>query len=459
MASGDWGIDRDSRAYRPGWIRIATLIFLLIVSAFAAQEIFTPSHATSTPGDFVTSDGGDLMLDGIPFRFTGLNIPNANSDGTCFAPIDVGQALADIGPGKAVMRAWFFQNMATTGGVRDWSRFDATLSAAAANGVKVIPVLANQWADCETGLGFKTKAWYETGYRHQTDPDGTVAYYDWVREIVTRYKDDPTIAFWQLINEGEIQEVEGGGCASIADAADTFKDWAADVSSLIKSIDTNHLVSLGTIGGGQCGAQGDEYTFVHDLSTIDLCEYHDYGSPSVPIPGDQYNGLQVRFNQCAELGKPIFVGEAGIIPNDVGGTFQARADAFAAKIDAQFAAGSDGFLAWAFIGSGSTLDNYDIGPSDPTLDSLSDSDGDGVFDDDCPGTVLPDVPTEGLRGARFAAQADGVFASGISSLSGLYTLADTRGCSGTQIIAKMGLGQGHTRFGISKSALEAFISS
>lgn len=90
-----------------------------------------------------------------------------------------------------------------------------------------------------------------------------------------------------------------------------------------------------------------------------------------------------------------------------------------------------------------------------------DSDDDGVLDgvDVCSGTVLPDEPTRGLKGARFAAQEDGNFDSGLDRFDGRYTLVDTHGCSGTQIIEIDGLGAGHTRFGISKSALEAFIAN
>ena len=47
---------------------------------------------------------------------------------------------------------------------------------------------------------------------------------------------------------------------------------------------------------------------------------------------------------------------------------------------------------------------------------------------------------------------------GLDKFDGLYSLADTRGCSGTQIIDAMGLGVGHSRFGISKGALEVWIA-
>jgi hypothetical protein len=89
------------------------------------------------------------------------------------------------------------------------------------------------------------------------------------------------------------------------------------------------------------------------------------------MPGDQWNGPQVRLDQCAELGKPLIVGETGIRPSDVGGTYEARADAFRAKLDAQFAAGVAGELVWAWSSLGSTLGDYDVGPDDPVLDALA----------------------------------------------------------------------------------------
>ena len=73
---------------------------------------------------------------------------------------------------------------------------------------------------------------------------------------------------------------------------------------MVKSIDANHLVSLGTIGSGQCGADGPRYQAVHAIPTIDLCEYHDYGAPDVGVPGDEFNGLQLRIDQCDALNKP-----------------------------------------------------------------------------------------------------------------------------------------------------------
>jgi Tol biopolymer transport system component len=360
------------RSRRPG------LTASLLLTLALAATVLPASPATAVPADFLTRQGTELLLDGSPFRFTGLNIFNANSDGLCGAAMDGGTALDDaltaMGAGAGVFRSWFFQPLAIDEGtdLRDWSAFDHTLDVAAAHGKKVIATLTDQWGECGTdtpGNGYKEADWYVTGYQ-QVQPGMLVSYRDWVAEVVDRYKDDPRIAFWQLINEAEVTPCPPGDLQP----HQTLVDWATDISGLVKSIDANHLVSLGTIGSGQCGADGPRYQAVHAIPTIDLCEYHDYGAPGVGMPGDEFNGLQLRIDQCNALNKPLFVGEAGIIPNDVGGTFQARADAFQEKLDAQFSSGVRGFLAWAWSPQNapvSTLDNYDIGPGDPALGVLA----------------------------------------------------------------------------------------
>ena len=340
------------------------------LAVMVAVAIAQPEGAAAT-GQFVTRVGTQLRLDGVPYRFTGLNIYNANSGGACAPAMSSGPALDDaltaIGPGKAAMRAWFFQSLATNAGVRDWNAFEHTLSVARAHGVKVIPVLTNQWGDCEEPTGYKNENWYQTGYT-ATDSSGTTSYRNWVAEIVNRYKNDPTILAWQLINEGEVKPSVSGACS--VNGASLLRSFAADVAGLVKSIDSNHLVSLGTMGGGQCGAQESEYETVHTVPEVDLCEYHDYDGPLNPMTGDQWNGLAVRMQQCGALGKPLFVGETGIRPSDVGNTFQARAAAFRAKLNAQFDAGVVGELAWAWSNQGSTLNDFDIGPGDPAIASL-----------------------------------------------------------------------------------------
>ncbi len=83
------------------------------------------------------------------------------------------------------------------------------------------------------------------------------------------------------------------------DHSNIMKRWAQDIGGVVRSIDPNHLISLGTLGGGQCGTQVWQYENVHSIPEIISCEVHDYSHES--MPGDQWNGMQVRIDQCAAL--------------------------------------------------------------------------------------------------------------------------------------------------------------
>ena len=281
-----------------------------------------------------------------------------------------------------VIRAWFFQPLATTAGTgaRDWTRFDRTLAAARVAGYLVIPTLGNQWGECGhkgPTAGYKSQAWYETGYT-QLQPEDSVAYAtyksyrDWVAEMVARYKDDPTIMAWQLMNEAEVSPVLSRMRARAGPARfDALRDRA------------EHVVRPGEVHrpGPPRQPRHDRQRAVRRQraeitrrstrsDTIDLCEFHDY-DPWAPMPGDQWNGLALRIQQCDELGKPLFIGEVGLRPADVGGSFESRVASLRAKLIAQRGAGIDGHLVWNWGPGLPGLDTYDIGPGDPLLTLLA----------------------------------------------------------------------------------------
>ena len=93
------------------------------------------------------------------------------------------------------------------------------------------------------------------------------------------------------------------------------------------------------------------------------------------------------------------------------------------------------------------------------IDPVADDDADGVLDEDdwCPGTVLPDVAPQ-LKPSRYWVTESGDFVSDAPNAP-TYSMADTAGCSASQIIDELGLGGGHARFGLSRSALEQWIDA
>jgi len=94
----------------------------------------------------------------------------------------------------------------------------------------------------------------------------------------------------------------------------------------------------------------------------------------------------------------------------------------------------------------------------------TDSDDDGVPDPDdlCPDTSIPEsVPTKMLGTNRWAlTDGDGDFDTTAPKGKGpqlSFTIQDTAGCSCEQIIENLGLGEGHSKFGCSISAMQDWI--
>jgi hypothetical protein len=97
---------------------------------------------------------------------------------------------------------------------------------------------------------------------------------------------------------------------------------------------------------------------------------------------------------------------------------------------------------------------------------VTDEDGDGIPDDqdECPDTVIPEyVPTKRLGTNRFAlVDEDTTFDTKTPEGRGprkTFTIVDTAGCSCEQIIERLGLGEGHVKFGCSISSMEEWVDA
>jgi mannan endo-1,4-beta-mannosidase len=332
--------------------------------------VVVPPQPDPPATGFVTRQGTKLMLDGQPYKFSGLNVYHANGRNDCWQPPlgNADGALAaelDLIPGNAI-RAWFFQGLAVRNGQRDWSAFDHTLAVARSKGRKVVVVLTGEGGCGDPGRHWSS--WYASDYRMVTQPGHTASYRAWVWEIVSRYRNDPTVLMWQIGNELEIK-FDPTNCGS----TDTLIAFANDVATLIKSIDTNHLVCLGVVGSGQCGSSGTDYLRLHQSPAIDVCSYHIYpGAPYPSFPGDQWNGLRVRLDQSRILQKPLVVTEMGLKLSHFAGDRQARAARLATMIAEQRAEGIMGHLPWAWCPPSQTpYEDYLYTAGDPALAVLA----------------------------------------------------------------------------------------
>jgi len=303
-----------------------------------------------------------LQVGGRAWRFAGYNLPCAQpflmTDGELGAYLD---AVRFASKGN-VLRAWFFQS---NGGPGNWAKFDRVVAALRKRGMRVIPTLVNDGVGCEPSPTGRSKpvGWYEGGYTQAND-GYPLSFRDFAAQVASRYANDPTIAFWQLVNEAGPQTPTAGG-GSVCDNARSMRalrSFSDAMVTAIRSTGSTQLVNLGTQGSGQCGTSGsDAYRYVH-AGLVDLCEYHDYASANVPVP----TLLAERISDCQALGKPIFVGESGVVANvQADGsppqcepwpgcspypvtiqTLSRRASFFQAKIQAAFTAGTAGYVVW-----------------------------------------------------------------------------------------------------------------
>jgi mannan endo-1,4-beta-mannosidase len=365
-------------------VLLATFIPLFTGSA---RDDGQPALPTSR---FLTRAGEVLVLSRSPYRVVGLNAYELGTywgvNAGCGAMLDdaaLDTFFAGLPP-HSLVRTWGFQgSMATnpTTGAREWRPLDRLVAAAARHGQLLVVSLGNQAGNCDDGH-WKDKAWYRGGYRAVFSGTGsehaTVSYWDWVHEIVGRYRDSTTVAMWEPMNEPEASDCAPGlsmdacyahlRCTDTPSASAALRDFFDVVGREIKRTDPNHLVESGALGGTQCGWTGKGGARIHASPGIDVTSYHDY-VPEQVLPTE----LAARLREARSLDKPLLVGELGVESSDGSGdclTLAARLDRVRAKTDAMLAAGVAGALVWGWVPDPQPGCGYDVGPGDPVLGAL-----------------------------------------------------------------------------------------
>jgi mannan endo-1,4-beta-mannosidase len=341
--------------------RRTTLAGLGALAALAAGGC--RAGAATLPAAFVRRDGSRLQRGEEAYRVAGANMWYAAWLG---ADAPFGDR-ARLGRELDRLKALGLNNLrimaaAEEGPLRNsikpgFSKPDGTLDAAllggldfalaeiAKRGMTAVVCLGNFW---EWSGGFGTWLYRTTGeYTDMNDPahpwpaypDATSAFYGnaaavalyhgHVRAIVTRtnsvtgqrYADDPAIMSWQLANEPR----PGGSEAVVEGNREAYFKWIDDTAALIRSLDRNHLVSLGhegTQGGG-----GREDIVLRAHANVDYLTAHIWPLNWGWVDGKNLAGtwdagsakvrdyLTTHERLATELGKPLLFEEFGF-PRD-----------------------------------------------------------------------------------------------------------------------------------------------
>ena len=158
--------------------------------------------------------------------------------------------------------------------------------------------------------------------KYATSEKAHKLFYDYVRFIISRtnrytnvaYVDDPAIMSWQIGNEPR---------AFGKEELEPFTNWLKEASALIRSLDKNHLISIGTEGAWGCEGDYETYEKISSDPNIDYCNIHiwpynwSWAKPDrliedLPAACDstkQYIDRHIEI--CDRLNKPLVMEEFG----------------------------------------------------------------------------------------------------------------------------------------------------
>jgi len=165
-------------------------------------------------------------------------------------------------------------------------------------------------------------AFMEAMAKYATNEKAHQLFYDYVRFILGRtnrytglaYKDDPAIMSWQIGNEPR---------AFSKEALPAFEKWLAEASALIRSLDPNHLISIGSEGAWGCENDFDCWERITADKNIDYANIHlwpyNWGwakqdSLIENLPRAKANTkdyIDRHLQICAKIKKPLVMEEFG----------------------------------------------------------------------------------------------------------------------------------------------------
>jgi len=339
--------------------------FALTASAMALMTCVSVPRGRPTRAaneEIVTSREGHLWLGTARYRFLGVNVYSLASMAPGSDGFACGNARTDDGVrevldeiaamGGNAVRIDAYQSF--TAGGTDFSRLDLILDEAMTRGIRVILTLENQWPDCTEG-GYKYADWYRTGYRRPYG-DYPLSYREHVARVVARYRDEPAVLMFQLMNEAESKTVQG------LDDPEALFAFANDMAELVRGIDRVHVLSLGTSGVERPGSGGAFYALLHQIAGLDVVEAHDYHDDTVAMPRDVWLSLL----SARAIRRPFFIGEVGMDSPPL--TPTQRATLMIEKIEAAWHEDAEGVLVWSYrAGDGG---NKDFDADDPLAAAL-----------------------------------------------------------------------------------------
>lgn len=325
-----WGLIRTALLF-------AALPLSLTTSRVDEQRAFAAPAQDQRSDDFVHADGSQFRLHGHPYFVAGVNnhyltfgskqeirrvlddavAMHANVVRTFLQPVigspdgstptiwnwQQNEESSNLGVHGVYLLYWDSQRreMKIHPGPNGMRRVDFLLAEAAKHHLKLLIAFLDFWSF--TGGAQQMRAWYGSHDKYHfffVDSRTRADYRVWVKTVIerrntitgVRYRDDPTIFAWELMNEPEIRP------------ASLRQVWIGEMARYVKSLDPYHMVTSGLANVADRLAD-------RSVADVDFLEWHGYPA--------YYNLTTNRFNTiisefCQEghdSGKPVLLEEFG----------------------------------------------------------------------------------------------------------------------------------------------------
>lgn len=263
----------------------------LLAAATAASTLAAVLQPVPRASSFVSISGTQFNIDGKVGYFAGTNcywcsfLSNSADVDSTFSHI--------ASSGLKVVRVWgfndvnqqpspgniWFQKLSASGstintGTDGLQALDNVVKSAEQHNLKLIIPFVNNWNDYG-GINAYVNAFGGNATTWFTNSAAQTQYRKYIQAVVSRYINSTAIFAWELANEPRCNQCDTG----------VIVQWATSVSQYVKSLDSNHLVTLGDEGLGLSTGDGSyPYTYGEgtdfaknvQIKTLDFGTFHLY---------------------------------------------------------------------------------------------------------------------------------------------------------------------------------------